>query len=208
MKTIQKVEDKAYIAFRRHQELLAIQDEVEVMGLKSGEKLYLMLKDKDYATLGCNTFEEYTGWSEVRISSRTGYRLAKVYRDWIIPRIKQLELKDIKEDNYLEALADKDPDYIKELVKVGISKLDTMGQYITGENNYKLLNMGATLSRSDLKAELTNNEPEILPSWMYLADEAIQAAKRLNENNNTPVEIKALSREYVVRLMQYKETFS
>jgi len=196
MKTIQRIEDKAYVAFRRHQELLAIQDQVEVKGFEAGEKLYLILKYKDYETLDCNSFEEYIAWSELRMSRTTAYRLARVYRDWILPRVEQMQLEDVEEDKYLEVLAGKDPDYIKELVRVGVYKLDVMGPYITNNNTYKLLNMAATTSRSDFEANLKNTEPNT-ESWRYTLREARTLCERLARDHNAPLEVREYANDFL-----------
>ena len=184
MKTIQRVDDNE--AWQRYVRIKSLLHQSKVSIFLAAAELYEFQRLKQYVPLGYQTFEAFLADPDIDLSRRNTYRLIRLYKKYV------LELGCATEA----------------LVDVGTHKLDLLVPYIEPNNMSYMLNMGATLSRSDLKAELTNNEPEILPSWMYLADEAVQAAKRLNENNNTPVEIKALSREYVVRLMQYKETFS
>ena len=204
MKTIQKIENNE--AWNRYVRIKQLKQRSEEMLLVMGAELYEFSTKKQYQSLGYDTFEAFLGDPEIDIVPRTAYRMIRIYKIFILEYAASLQL-DIQ-DNYIEALIDKDPDYVRLLTDTGVSKLDKIASYITDNNRFALLNTASTTSRTDLDIHLNDKANNYLPQWQRQVDECIEASRRIFKNESTPVEIQSLAREYTVKLIQFRETFS
>jgi len=204
MKTIQKIENNE--AWNRYVRIKQLKQRSEEMLLVMGAELYEFSTKKQYQALGYDTFEAFLGDPEIDIVPRTAYRMIRIYKIFILEYAASLQL-DIQ-DNYIEALIDKDPDYVRLLTDTGVSKLDKIASYITDNNRFALLNTASTTSRTDLDIHLNDKVNNYLPQWQRQVDECIEASRRIFKNESTPVEIQSLAREYTVKLIQFRETFS
>lgn len=112
--------------------------------LELGELLSHMA-DGLFRHLGYEKFEDYLADPDVNIGRSSGYLYVQVYMFFVKEHDCKREL----------------------LLSVGISKLGTIQAYCNGDNIVDMLNMAATLSRSDLMAELAemmaNNSDRQVP---------------------------------------------
>ena len=204
MKTIQKIENNE--AWNRYVRIKQLKQRSEEMLLVMGAELYEFSTKKQYQALGYDTFEAFLGDPEIDIVPRTAYRMIRIYKIFILEYAASLQLDT--QDYYIEALIDKDPDYVRLLTDTGVSKLDKIASYITDNNRFALLNTASTTSRTDLDIHLNDKANNYLPQWQRQVDECIEASRRIFKNESTPVEIQSLAREYTVKLIQFRETFS
>ena len=161
-------------AWERHVRIVALKQYIEELGLQMGKELYLFQKEKGYNTLGHPSFESYLGSPELAISRRTAYRLIRVYRRWVIELGYELE----------------------QLTEAGTTKLDMLAAHVDEGSKDRYLNMAATLSRSDLQAEIDGTEPIYIPvAWRDLLHEARNACELL-ARSDAPDEVRAFALDF------------
>ena len=160
-------------AWERHIRIVALKQTIERMGVEMGKELYYFQAEKDYLKLDYTSFESYLGSPELAISRRTAFRLIRVYRRWVV------------ELGY-------EPD---QLTEAGTTKLDMLAAHVEEGSKDRYLNMAATLSMSDLQAQLTGREP-VIRDWKSQLREARQLARALSQNANVPQEVMEFSLDY------------
>ena len=135
-------------AWERHCRIVTLRNQAERTFLELGEELYWFEKERQYETLGHDSFNAYLADPEVDISRAMAYRLKGVYEKYI-----------------LELSVDKDG-IAARLLPVGADKLDAIRPYVDEDNVDEWLDKAATLSRSDLRQEIKetfNPPPPALP---------------------------------------------
>lgn len=138
---LQKID--ASPAWQAHQELKEVRKYATVLFLEQGRLLTLIQSKKHYEMLGFDTFTEYLGSPELSISERSAYRSMGAYRLKI-----ELHLDEGK------------------MIDAGISKLEMIRPHADENNKDELLNMAATLSRSDLDIRLHQMfDGDGIPEW-------------------------------------------
>ena len=103
------------------------------------EQLKKCREEKYWQTLGYETFASYLAQPEIDFNLHT-------VDNWITTYNR------MKEHNLLPP---------EGVIDIGISKLSVIAPYLTPENSTELLYKARTLSRSDLRAELTGKEKQI-----------------------------------------------
>lgn len=141
MKAITKASD--HPAWKAHQELKEVRKYAAMLWYKQGEILDEIQREKHYEYLGYNTFTEYLGSPELGISERSAYRSMGAYKAQI-----ELEIDDTA------------------LLEAGVSKFEMIRPFLNEKNKDELLNMAATLSRSDLDIRLHQMyDGDDIPEW-------------------------------------------
>lgn len=118
--------------WQRHQRIVGLRNLVEKSFLALGCDLLWMKATKAYKQLGHPTLESYLADPDVDIGRRSAYMAMGCYETFV----KQLHI-----DQPL-------------LLTAGVSKLEKVRPYVDATNVADLVNMAATLSRSDLEIEL------------------------------------------------------
>ena len=190
MNSIQKIDNDS--AYHRYIRIKQLKQHSEEMLLLIGAELYIFLEEKQYEAMGYDTFEVFLGDPEIDISPRTASRMIRIYKIYVLGHIEHMHLET---ENKVEALIEKDPDYIRLLVATGVSKLDIISPYVNEHNKERLLNMGSTLSRSDLVSELTG-EVKMIESWTTWLAEARTLCGRLAQSS-APLEVREFANEFV-----------
>jgi len=129
--------DTANSAWQRHRRIVDLRNRAEQTFLELGEELYWFEAEKQYKALNYETFEAYLADPEVDIGRSIAFMLKGVYEKFV------LDLK-VQPVGLLEA---------------GHSKLDLVRPYVTPDNVDEWVDKAASLSRSDLRAELTEAFP-------------------------------------------------
>jgi len=192
MNPIQKITNNT--AWERYVRIKQLKQHAEEMMLVLGAELYHFQQDKQYETLDYDSFEAFLADPEIDVAPRTAYRMMRIYKVYILNHIDDMHL-ELNDGNKVEALVEKDPDYIRLLVATGVSKLDRIASYLTETNKYYLLNMASTNSRSSLEAELTNTEPNI-ETWRTMLQEARSLCIRLSQSS-APYEVREFANDFV-----------
>ena len=196
MQTIQKLDGKVLEAKQLELDVIRIRKMDNALAFEMAERLHRVLKNKYYQLLDYDTFESWLAQPEIDISGRTASRLIRIYKVYIIDKCEQLYL-EVPENNRLEVIREKDPEYYDTLICAGVSKLDITARYIDKDNDYRLLNMASTLSRTDLESGLTNEEP-IIKTWQDWLDSMREYARRITDNGNAPDLLKKLCTDFLL----------
>ena len=169
-KAIVKHESEAWGRYRR---IVELKRQIEKNFLDIGQELYEFQRLGQWK-LNWPSFNSFLADPDVNISKRHAYRLIRVWREYAIGLNVQSE----------------------ELIAIGGTKLEMMASYVDEKNIDKMLNMAATLSRSDLKAELTGVEQVYIPvQWESLLHEARNACELL-ARSDAPDEVRAFALDF------------
>lgn len=167
-------------AWERHVRIVALKQTIERMGVEMGKELYYFQAEKDYLKLDYTSFESYLGSPELAISRRTAFRLIRVYRRWVVELGYEPE----------------------QLTEAGTTKLDMLAAHVDEKSKDRFLNMAATLSMSDLQAEIDGKEPVYKPvAWRDVLHEARNACEKLV--SDAPDEVKAFAFDFWVATESY-----
>ena len=115
--------------WQRHERICALRNLVERSFLQIGEDLLWMKETRAYLQLGHPTFESYIADPDVDIGRRSAYMSMRCF----LVFVQRLHMD--------EPL----------LLEAGTSKLDLVAPHVNEENADELVNMAASLSRSDLR---------------------------------------------------------
>lgn len=129
--------DRATVAWRRHEEILALKGLIEHTFLELGGKLYEFHRAENWRDLNYVSFNEYLADPGVNIGRRTAYRCIRVYETYVL----QLACDTVA------------------LLEAGVSKLDLMASTVEDDDVGEWLYKARTLSRSDLRVELDRPAP-------------------------------------------------
>lgn len=121
-------EHKADQAFANHILLSELCHKAEIYEFEKGRVLFEINKDKQYQTLGYQTFDSYIAQPEISMSRSTAYLYKELWRVYVV----ELGV---------------DP---SDLVGVGVTKLRKIKGYTTPENVRELLINASQLSKSDM----------------------------------------------------------
>lgn len=121
-------------AWELHQRIVGLRNHAERTFIEIGEALYHFDANSYWRELGYGSFEEYIASPEVDLSRRVAYRLKGIYADFVLAL-------NVPPEALLEA---------------GNTKLDLVRSHANCENVEELVNMAATLSRTDLRQELSD----------------------------------------------------
>ena len=124
-------------AWERHRRIVGLRNQAEETFLALGGELYWFEAEKQYKTMGYETFEAYLADPEVDIGRATAFRLKEVYGKYCL---------DLKVSPGI-------------LLPAGYRKLYMVKPYVTPENVDEWVDRAAALSRSDLKAEIAEAFP-------------------------------------------------
>ncbi len=164
---------KAKAAHDRRLLIIEIKLGVEHSFIELGKELSTFYINKEYINLGYRSFSAFIADPDVNISKRNAWRLIGNYQEYVLGLSCATEA----------------------LVEVGTTKLELMRSRVTEDNVDEMLNMGATLSYSDLQAQLTGREP-VIRDWKSQLREARQLARALSQNANVPQEVMEFSLDY------------
>ena len=164
---------KAKVAHDRKVRIIEIKLGVEHGFIELGKELSTFYENKEYKDLGYRSFSAFLADTDVNISKRNAWRLIGNYQDYVV----RLSCATTA------------------LLEVGTTKLELMRSRVTEDNVDEMLNMGATLSYSDLQAQLTGREP-VIRDWKSQLREARQLARALSQNANVPQEVMEFSLDY------------
>ncbi len=159
---------KANTAHNRKVLIIKLKLTTEHAFIELGKQLHAFYKNKEYKNLYYKSFSAFLADPDINIAKRTAWRLIGNYQDYVLRLSCATEA----------------------LVEVGTTKLELMRSRVTKENVHEMLNMGATLSYSDLEAQLTGREP-VIRDWRSQLREARQLARALSQNANVDMEAQA-----------------
>ena len=194
MNPIQKIDNNS--AYHRYIRIKQLKQHTEEMMLMIGAELHVFQKEKQYLSLDYDSFEAFLGDPDIDITPRTAYRMIRIYRVFVLRRLDEMHL-ELEDNNKVEVLIEKDPDYVRLLIAAGVSKLDNIAGHLTESNRDYLLNMASTNSRSSLRAELTGVEYNNTESWKSLLDEVRTLCAKLAADHNAPLEVRECANEFL-----------
>jgi hypothetical protein len=131
--------NEAVSAQERHENICRLRKLAERTFLELGEQLYEFVKNRDFETLGYDTFNAYLADPEVDIKRSTAYSLMGIYETFIV----ELESPTVG------------------LLAAGHGKLDVIRPYVDKSNVDRLVTEAGSISRSDLKARYGNSDQGI-----------------------------------------------
>jgi len=126
------------IAFVNDQDIKKLKKELNFGFLAMAKLLTANLDGKFYQMLGYDTFDSYIAQEDLGFQRRTAYTLIGIYKDLILG----LNVQPVALDT------------------IDYTKLDMIRHEATPENIEDLLTKARTLSKSDLKIEVTGREHE------------------------------------------------
>lgn len=139
-------EQRGVEAYNLFQELIKLKRTAEGVFLMIGEKLSLFEEERLYEYLGCETFEEFLGMPELSFSRAWVFAVIRVYRVFI----RKLQIP------------------VNVLIEIGITRLFVLSTIVDVINDREKiedwLEVGKTLSVSDLKARRLEHYNEIYPT--------------------------------------------
>ncbi len=130
---VEKFGDVNKAAFNNDQAIKNLKVDLNVRWLKMAELLFENQKRKFYSVLGYDTFESYIAQEELGFQRNSVYKIIGIYKDLVLDRnVSQRDIADIDHD-----------------------KLAMIRPMLPDGDLNELLSKARSLSRSDLKAELT-----------------------------------------------------
>jgi len=125
-------------AWSRHKRIVAMRNGIEQTFISLGEELYYLEKEKQYIECGHPTFESYLADPEVDITRSLAFILKGIYQTFVL-------------DQKVQPVG---------LFQAGYAKLDVIRPYVNADNVKDLISMAASLSRSDLRKELSSGKEQ------------------------------------------------
>jgi len=164
-------------AFHRYKRIVGLIWQAEKTFLELGEELCIFQEQEQWRELEYRSFEAFLADPDVNMSRRTAYRLIRVWK------------------LYGQALNVQH----EKLIAIGTTKLDMIASHVDQNNVDRWLNTAATLSKSDLRAELDGTEPVYTPvAWRELLRETRNMALMLSERETAPQEVREFSLDFYV----------
>lgn len=170
--------DEHEAAFNRYRRIINLKWTAEKCFLEIGKELCEFQQLEQWRDLEYNSFNAFLADPDVNISRRTAYRMMRIWKQYVIEMNIQTE----------------------KLIAIGGTKLDMIASHVDQGNVDRWLNTAATLSKSDLKAELDGTEPTYTPlDWRSQLREARAIAFWLAECEVCPQELREFSLDYWVQ---------
>lgn len=161
-------------AYKRYRRIQRLKWTAEKCFLDIGAELYEFHHLEQWKELDYDSFNAFLADPDVNITRRTAYRMMRVWREYVV----KLEVEPEK------------------LLAIGGTKLDMIAAHVDENNVDKWLNMAATLTKGNLRAELKGVEPVFTPvAWRDLLHEARNACELL-ARSDAPDEVRAFALDF------------